>query len=124
MGDPKTDNGTNGNGNGHATQPKPKKERSPNYPSINLKEAIAKAKLFHAQEKKQAAPIGVAVKHWGFSSFSGPARGMASALLKYGLLEEEGRGDDRRVKLSRLALNILLDEQPVSPERDTAIKEA
>lgn len=112
------------NGNGAAVPPKSKKERSPNYPSVDLKTAIAKLKLFYALEKKQSAPMLVAVKHLGHSSASGPARVLVSTLVKYGLMEEEGRGDDRKLKVSRLGLNIILDEQPISRERDEAIRQA
>jgi hypothetical protein len=107
---------------GGGPQAKSKKERSPNYPQMSLKAAIERARQFYAEEKKQAAPAVVAMKHLGFSSPSGPARVVLSTLVKYGLLDEEGRGENRQVKLSRLALNILLDERPESSERDEAIK--
>lgn len=47
-----------------------------------------------------------------------------SALKQFGLLEDEGSGGDRRVKLTGLAFSILLDEVPDSPERAAALKKA
>jgi hypothetical protein len=112
-------------GGGSSVKPaKPKKDRSPPYPAIGLREAIDRARQFYTFARKNPARTTDAMKHWGFSEKSSGGRQVIASLLKFGLLEEEGRGEDRHIKLSRLALDILLDEQPESAERDELIQRA
>lgn len=99
-------------------------DRSPNYPIINLEEAIERARKFWDRERRNTAPASVAVAHWGFSPKSSGGRMTLSALVKFGLLEESGRGAERYVKLSPLAFDVLLDERPDSEERADAIRRA
>ena len=47
-----------------------------------------------------------------------------AALLKFGLLIDEGSGADRKAKLTDLALGILLDEREDSQERQALIRQA
>jgi hypothetical protein len=103
---------------------KAKKERSPSYPAYNLEQCLDRAKQFYSFAKRNAARTTDASKHWGFSEKSSGGRLTIAALLKFGLLDEEGRGEDRGVRLSELALHILLDEQPDSPDRLALIKRA
>lgn len=99
-------------------------QRSPAYPAINLRAAIDRARKFYEHEKKNSAPASIVPEHWGFAAKSSGGRSTLSALIKFGLLEESGRGDNRRVKITPLAVDILLDERPNSPERIKAIKQA
>lgn len=98
--------------------------RSPAYPSISLEAAIEKAKIVWASENHNSAPISALLEHLGFSSATGTALRTIAALKQYGLLEDTGRGDDRKGQLTRLAKNIILDEREDSSERDSAIREA
>jgi hypothetical protein len=65
-----------------------------------------------------------AAKAWGIGAKTGLALQTVAALGHYGLFEFHGSGDTRTVRLTEAALNILLDKQPVSPERDTLIRQA
>jgi hypothetical protein len=65
-----------------------------------------------------------AAKAWGIGAKTGLALQTIAALGHYGLFEFHGSGDTRTVRLTEGALNILLDKQPVSPERDTLIRQA
>jgi hypothetical protein len=98
--------------------------RSPAYPGINLETAIVRAKEFYAKERRNAANVTVAVQHWGFNPSSGGAYIIVAALKSFGLLDEEGSGKERKVKLSSRGLRIVLDDRPESQERMAAIKEA
>jgi hypothetical protein len=98
--------------------------RSPAYPSINLEAAIEKAKIIWESENHNSAPIGALLEHLGFSSATGTALRTIAALKQYGLLEDTGRGGDRKGQLTWLAKNIILDEREDSPERDSVIREA
>src|SRR4051812_14070001 len=93
------------------------RDRSPNYPYITLPAALDRAKQLYDVEKRGAAAIPVVAKHWDYSPKSSGLLQSIAALKSYGLLDEEGRGDDRRVRLSDLALRILLDQRPDPRER-------
>ncbi len=95
-----------------------RKERSPNFPFISLEAALRRCKEFFDAEKRGAAPATVAVKHWGYSPSSSGGVQTIAALNAYGLLVDEGRAADRKVKLSEAALRLLLDTRSESPERD------
>lgn len=103
---------------------KPKKERSPAYPFINLADALNRAEQFHKAEGRHAARVTVAASHWGYKEKSSGALQTISALKQFGLMDDEGSGTDRKVKLTPLALKILLDEVKDSPQRKAAIAQA
>jgi len=98
------------------------KGRSPAYPAINLETAIQRARQLHDKERQYLTPVSTIASHWGYSSLNGPALGAIAALKKYGLLDEEGAGEDRKAKLSRLADVILMN--PDEAKRKDAIQEA
>jgi hypothetical protein len=101
-----------------------KRQRSPAYPFINLETAIRRAKEFFAVEGRNAAPLRVAVRHWGYEEKSSGGLQTAAALINFGLMQDEGTGDRRKLKLSPLALSILLDVRPDSEARAQAIRTA
>ena len=103
---------------------KVKKDRSPNFPFINLQMALERARQFWNKEKRSAAPFAVAAGHWGYSVTSSGALQTAGALKSYGLLLDDGVGGSRKLKLSELALRILLDERPEDNERKRYMREA
>lgn len=96
--------------------------RGVSYPVMGLEEALEKARAFHREERKSAAPVASAIKHFGYSETSSGGRQVVATLIQFGLLEDEGRSENRQVKLTDRALTILLDE-PQSPDRLQALKE-
>jgi hypothetical protein len=100
------------------------KERSPNFPFIPLVLAIRRAEQFYEQERKATAPITSVAEHWGYSLKSSGLLQTVAALKSYGLLIDDGRGSQRRFKLSELALRILLDERPNSNEKFGFLQQA
>jgi len=103
---------------------KPKRERSPNYPGIDLGEALERATKLYDMEGKNAAPLSTVLQHWGYKPQSGAGLVAVAALKKFGLIDDEGKGDRRRTRLSDLALRIIRDDRPDSRERVEAIQEA
>jgi hypothetical protein len=93
------------------------KERSPNFPFINLSAALDRAREFYSKERRGLAPYSVAVSHWGYRESSSSGQQTVGALRAYGLIEDHGRGHDRRLRLSDSALRALLDDRPDSYER-------
>ena len=103
---------------------KRKRTRSPAYPFVNLETAIIRAKEFFEKEQRNAANINVATKHWGFKEESSNGAQTVAALIAFGLLQDEGIGDKRKVRLTQNALGILLDTRPDSKDRAALIKQA
>jgi hypothetical protein len=101
-----------------------KRIRSPAYPALNLKTAIEKAYDFYKAEGRNTAALPVTLEHWGYSKRSGSGLKALAALKSFGLIEVTGSGDSQRVKLSDLALRIILDDREDSPDRAKAVAAA
>lgn len=94
--------------------------RSPAYPGISLKAAIAKAKELYDAEGKYAAPMTSAFKAWGYGEKSSGGREIRAALRYFGLITVEG--DAGTVKLTEDALRVLLDGRDDQSENKTIIR--
>ncbi len=72
--------------------PKEKKNRhrSPNYPTVGLKEAVERVRKFYDVDGKAGAPSKVAAVHIGFASPHGQALSVLAALKKFGLIAPSG----------------------------------
>jgi hypothetical protein len=70
------------------------------------------------------APTTTALEIWEYSAKSSWGFRAVAALKHFGLMEEEGTSDDRKVKLTELARKIIRDKRPNSSERRAAIQEA
>jgi hypothetical protein len=105
-----------------ATTDRIKKERSPSFPFISLAKAIDRAQQMLASHRRSPARPAVVGDTWGYSQSSSGFIQTIAALKAYGLLEDIGRGEDRRIQLSDLALRILGDARPGA--RENAIREA
>jgi hypothetical protein len=109
-----------------ATTPpaKGKKPRSPGYPAITLEQAIERARTLYSNVRQNTALVEGVLQHWGYKPKSGAGLVAVASLKKFGLIEDEGNGEQRRARLTPLALDILLDEREGSPERQAAIQRA
>jgi hypothetical protein len=96
------------------------KHRSPNYPAIGLEKALERAKIVYDNAKLHAVPVGVAHDKWGLKALSANGDQSVAALKAFGLLEVEGSGEKRQVRVSDMARRIILE----SPERSELIKQA
>lgn len=113
-------------GNGQAadtTVHKRKRDRSPSYPGINLKEAIAKAETLYKKEGKHKAPVDVILDHWGYAPKSGAGMVALAALKKFGLIDDEGIGQARQAGLTKAGLAIT-DKDTDPEERDQLVRAA
>jgi hypothetical protein len=102
---------------------KKKRQRSPGYPGISLESAIERAQVILDKEGRHWIPVDVVLRVWGYNPASGIGLVSLSALLKFGLLEDEGTSSARQVRLTDLARRIILD-LPESPERMEAVRTA
>ncbi len=92
--------------------------RSPNYPAVSLPVAKELAQRLYDKEKQSPAAPDQAVRAWGYAGLSGPSRTKLSALRKYGLVEETGRG----VRVTPRAMAILFPNDPA--EEAQALRDA
>lgn len=100
---------------------RPRKGRSPSYPGISLEEAEKRVRELYAAEKTHAAPVSAIVGHWGYSPSSSGGRTTLAALKKFGLLNDEGAGEERTGRLTDLALELVLNPDPTEARRTAAL---
>lgn len=87
---------------------KPGGIRSINFPFIPLEEALVRAKKFWDAERKNAAPVSSAAKHWGYGQKSSGVRQTVSALIQFGLMADQGSNENRMVRLTDQAIDLLI----------------
>lgn len=96
--------------------------RSPAYPSIPLEKAIAQARALLQREGRYAAPLASVFEAWGYSGKSSGARQTLASLKYFGLIEVEGEGDARRIKVSDGAIRYLMDKRDDPTDRNAWLK--
>jgi hypothetical protein len=107
------------------TENVPAATRGPAYPFSPLRKAVERVEQVRDANMVRSAVSPIAFyKAWGFAGENGNSRQVMAALNHFGLVDYIGRGKEREVKLSPLALRIVLDKIPDSKERAVAIKEA
>lgn len=79
--------------------------RSPSYPNMPLREAVAAVGKIDAQYRASPVDRIEAAKLIGFSSLSGPANMALAALAGYGLVERAGKGEMRVSERARSILH-------------------
>src|SRR5258708_574477 len=95
------------------------KGRSPNYPSVTLREAIDRIRLVYNAEHTHKADKNVVATDLGYTGLNGKSLTLIGALKRYGLLEV----DDDGLKVSDEAVTIL--ELPENDaERQSALSRA
>ena len=98
--------------------------RSPSYPYLDLPAALEKVTVLWNVEGRHPAAVSVAMQHWGYKEDSSTGYSCVAALKKFGLVDHDGMGETRQIRLSALALAILLDRDPASADRRDALRRA
>jgi len=99
------------------------RHRSPAYPAIGLQEAVSDSKTLYDDNRRNWVHIDAAMTTLNYKPKSGSGMRVLAALIMFGLLEDDGSGTTRRVKVSDAAYRILhLDED--DPEWLALIQEA
>ena len=93
--------------------------RSPKYPLVDLRDAIARAELVYGKERAHRAAADVVVSAMGYTSLNGASRRMLATLESYGLLH----GSEEGYRVSDNALQILRNP-PGHPKRVDELKNA
>jgi hypothetical protein len=99
-----------------------KKVRSPAFPFIPLEKAVQRAQQFETAYAHNWGRIANIAKVWEYTEKSSGGIQTVAALVGFGLMEDEGKNEDRRLHLTPLALTILKDKRPGAAE--AAIKTA
>lgn len=99
---------------------RPARHRSPSYPGIGLADAIERARAIYLKERMNTTPVDVINLHWGYRKDSSNGGVVTSALIKFGLLADQGTGANRAVHLTEVARRIILG----SEDRSSLIREA
>jgi hypothetical protein len=86
---------------------KKQRHRSPAYPFINLEQAVRLMEIIWEKEKRHPVTIPVVSVHWNYGAKSSTGVLSVAALKKFGLLDEEGTGGNRTVKLSEFAIELI-----------------
>ena len=97
--------------------------RSPNYPQLNLSDAIERARKIYKAEHIHRANDEVLAKNLGYNSLNGTSRSILSAMKKYGLLQADGDGfrvSDDAVDIIELPLDDPAHAQAQDRARDAA----
>jgi hypothetical protein len=103
---------------------RPKRKRSPAYPGINLEVALDLVRKLKDGQGEHPTHPHVVMQVWGYKAQTGPGAVALAALNYFGLIDDEGTSEERRVKISQLALRILWDDREDPTEREKAIKDA
>jgi len=103
-------------------QLKVRKERSPSFPFISLEKALERASDAYESHRREPTRLASIAVTWGYAPKSSGLLQSVAALKQYGLIEDLGSGDDRKVQLTDLARRILLDTREGAA--DAAIQEA
>ena len=102
------------------TPQKSKRHRSPNHPIVDLGQAIELANVLHSTDRMHEVPFRLVVERWDYNSKSSMGGQCVAALKSFGLIEIEGQGDRRKIRVSAKADRILGN----APDRNNLIKEA
>lgn len=97
--------------------------RSPSYPCIDLEAAIDKAGRLYDFGKLNPVLVSAILPQWGFNSKSANGMKVVATLKSFGLIEDSGQKENRKIKLTNRAYRILKDHSN-SKEREQAIKDA
>lgn len=96
------------------------KHRSPNYPSLDLGKSVQKVTLLYAANKRHAVPVSAALTSMEYGAESSTGQQALAALKYFGLVEYEGAGDSRKVKVSERAAKIVGNHS----DRENLLREA
>lgn len=88
------------------------KQRGPSFPFIGLEKAVERTRELYAKAKRFEVRLADAAADWGYGAKSSGAFQTAAALIAYGLIEDSGSGDARKLKVSDLGWRILEDNRP------------
>jgi hypothetical protein len=107
-----------------ASETKRTRTRSPAYPAIDLQTALARASALWAKINRHATPLDTVASYWGYESKSSKAMSEVAAMIKYGLLSDDGIGAKRTIKLTDVGIKLSYNPDATSREYLNDLKKA
>jgi len=87
---------------------KPKRLRSPNFPVLSLEKCLSLTQTLLDKYARHPTPLEIFMKALGYTTTkSSTGMQTLAALSAYGLINVEGTGINRKIKVSDLAFRIL-----------------
>ena len=96
--------------------------RSPAYPGLDLQRALARAGKLYEEFGTSTTPLADAFKAWGLGERSSTGREIKAALRYFGLITSEGDRAEGHLKLTDMALDVLVEGRVRDEERETLIR--
>ncbi len=88
-----------------------KRDRSPKFPYISLSKALERIEILYRQVRKNETRIYDIAKDWDLSPKSSSTDRSVAALQAFGLIEDSGSGESRKIRLSDFGYRILADDR-------------
>ena len=111
---------TDTNATGDQQQTAGRRDRSPNFPAIGVGRAVERAQQLYNRARRYDARLADAATAWGIKATSSGTLQTAAALIAFGLAEDSGSGEARKIKISDLGWRILEDQRPGVREKGLA----
>lgn len=89
-----------------------KRDRSPSFPYLGLSKALERTQTLFEKAKRHEARVYDIARDWGLAPKSSSTDRNVAALLAYGLIEDSGSGEARKIKVSETGWRILDDKRP------------
>ncbi len=88
-------------------------DRSPSFPYIGLSKAFERAEaLYNYTKRHETRIIDAAKPAWNLGAKSSGTLQTVAALLAYGLIEDNGSGENRKIKVSDATYRAVADPRP------------
>ena len=88
-----------------------KRKRSPKFPYVGMNEGEQILKNFFGQHGENYVPIILAYTSLGMNPKSSSTNRIISSLLDYGVLEDEGANEDKRLKISNVGIRLIKESR-------------
>lgn len=90
--------------------------RSPEFPFVSLRDAIPRVEQLITANQRHPARIKNLAPLWNYSAGSSSFLRTVAALRAFGLVDETGSGDDRKIAVSELGMKMVMDKRPGATE--------
>lgn len=100
-----------------STKEKRPQDRSPSFPYIGLSKALERTQsLFTHASRHDVRIVDAAKPAWNLGFKSSRTQQTVAALIAFGLIEDSGAGENRRIKLSEIGKRAVSDPRPGAKE--------
>lgn len=84
-----------------------KRKRSPSYPYISMQKGVNYLSLFYQEHTNNFVPVDLAMKTMDLTPTSSTSNRIVSSMIDYGIIEDEGVKDQKRIRVTPLGMRLL-----------------